>query len=77
MFPVSSENIPFTLVDGEKIYIALALPEYEVTDTDIVNELNLQRLCENDISSRSAPTNYFDLSDCANSSNSDASNGIR
>ncbi|MBQ3524360.1 MAG: hypothetical protein IJA43_07915 [Clostridia bacterium] len=69
---IDDENIPFTLVDGEKIYIALGLPEYEVTDTAVINELNMQRLCENDISSRSVPTDFFDLSDCANNVNSEA-----
>ncbi|MBO5944786.1 MAG: hypothetical protein J6Q50_05790 [Clostridia bacterium] len=69
---IDDENIPFLLVDGEKIYIALGLPKYEVTDSAIVDELNMQRLCENDISSRSVPTNFFDLSGCANTANSEA-----
>ncbi len=69
---IDDENIPFTLVDGEKTYIALGLPEYEITDTAVINELNMQRLSENDISSRSVPTNYFDLSGCANTANSEA-----
>lgn len=67
---IDDENIPFLLIDGEKIYIALGLPDYEVTDATMVDELNIQRLSENGINSRAVPTNVADLSGCDNSANS-------
>lgn len=69
VYYIDGENIPFSLVDGEKIYIALGLPEYEVKDSLIVSELNEQRLSENN-NARSEPTDFCDLSGCANTSNS-------
>ena len=55
---------PYRIINGEKVYIALALDHLAVTDSEIILELNSQT--KNRIESISPrATNYYDLSNCA------------
>lgn len=59
VYYLDSDQNPYILDDGERVYIALSLPHLEVTDAEILDELNnvIQR-----VAMRSVPTNYYDIS---------------
>ena len=58
-------------IDGEKVYIALSLPSLEVTDGDLICELNSEmKYSEASGVNKAAPTSYIDLSNCGNNENS-------
>ena len=59
---LDEDGLPYIIEDGEKIYIGLPLPQFEVTDEKVLNDLNAEiQNINNDMVARAAPTNYFDL----------------
>lgn len=56
---LDSEQNPYILDDGEQVYIARSLPHLEVTDAEILTELNNVVQC---LAMRSVSTNYYDIS---------------
>ncbi|MDE5994164.1 MAG: hypothetical protein K2G60_01485 [Oscillospiraceae bacterium] len=68
---LDENGMPYQNIDGERVYVALSLPSLEIKDENLINELNSQ-LPSKEASdmSRSVPTDYIDLSNCANDSNS-------
>lgn len=52
---------PYTVTDGEKIYMALPLEHLEVTDSQKIEELN-QAISGGSLG-RAIPTSYYDISD--------------
>ena len=52
-------KMPYQIIEGEKFYVALALPQFEVKNTDIINKLNKEIFSTD--GNNSTPTNYFDL----------------
>lgn len=64
-------GMPYQSIDGEKVYIALSLPSLEVTDIDLVCELNSQMKYSEAFSvNKAAPASYIDLSNCGSNENS-------
>lgn len=61
-------GMPYQIDNGEIVYIALGLPSLEITDEELISELNqgLPRINN----TKAVPTNYFDLSNCTNDSDS-------
>jgi len=59
---VDNENIPYQIVDGQKMYIVLPLAEYEVKDEAVICELNSNLPNKQEVATYSAPANYYDLS---------------
>lgn len=59
---LDEDGLPYIIEDGEKIYIGLPLPQFEVTDEKVLNDLNAEiQNINNDMVARAAPTNYFEL----------------
>lgn len=54
---------PYRIFNGERVYIALALDHLEVTDSELLAELNARRN-SNAIAISPQATNYYDLSNC-------------
>ncbi len=64
-------GMPYQKINGEKIGIALSLPSLEVTDEDLIYELNLEiPHNENQNMQRSAPSDFIDLSNFDSNVNS-------
>lgn len=59
VYYLDSEQNPYIFNDGEKMYISLSLPHLEVTDAEILAELNK---AIQPVEMRSVPTNYYDIS---------------
>lgn len=57
---LDENGAPYILQDDGMQYVALPLPSLEVTDEDKLAELNAA--LENQMTARSAPTNYVDIS---------------
>ncbi len=53
------EQNPYIYNNGEKMYISLSLPHLEVTDPEMLVELNK---AIHSVEMRSVPTNYYDIS---------------
>lgn len=52
-------KMPYQIIDGEKFYVTLALPQFEVKSSDIIRKLNEEVFSTDGVNS--TPTNYFDL----------------
>lgn len=62
---------PYQIIDGQQVYIALALEHLKETDEEVIAELNSQKYTmENEMVTRTYSGVAYDLSDCANDANS-------
>lgn len=52
----------YNYVDGEKVYILLPLPQYKITDEELLAELNEDFSMRTRGTSMPEPTNYYDIS---------------
>ena len=52
---IDDEDNPYIIENGEKVFIALPLERYRITDENILSELNAE------MNTRGAPTNYVTL----------------
>lgn len=68
---LDDEGMPYQRIEGEKVYIALALDSLVVKDEVIINELNKLTITnERSLPESERPAGYFDLSQCSNTSDS-------
>lgn len=68
---MDEDGLPYIIQSGQKIHICLPLPQFIITDEELLAELNaelaeIENLNNEGIMPASVPTNYFDLTIPAN-----------
>ena len=59
---LDEDGLPYIIENGEEIYIFLPLPQFKITDEEVLSELNAEiQNINNDLMVRAVPTNYFEL----------------
>lgn len=59
---LDEDGLPYIIENGEEVYIGLPLPQFEIKDEKVLDELNMEiQNINDDKVVRTTPTNYFEL----------------